>query len=33
MKKYLGIDLGGTQARVAVVDEDGTIYQMESAPS
>ena len=33
MKKYLGIDLGGTQARVAVVDEEGTIYQMESAPS
>lgn len=33
MKKYLGIDLGGTQVRVAVVDENGKIYQIESASS
>ena len=33
MKKYLGIDLGGTQVRAAVVDEEGTIHQIESAPS
>lgn len=33
MKKYLGIDLGGTQIRVAVVDEEGIIYQTETASS
>lgn len=29
MKTYIGVDLGGTNVRVAKVDEDGTILQME----
>lgn len=33
MKTVIGIDLGGTNVRVAKVTEDGTILQIESAPS
>ena len=33
MKTVIGIDLGGTNVRVAKVSEDGTILQIESAPS
>lgn len=29
MKTYIGVDLGGTNVRVAKVDEEGTILQME----
>lgn len=28
MKAYIGVDLGGTNVRVAKVDENGTILQM-----
>lgn len=33
MKTVIGIDLGGTNVRVAKVTEEGTILQIESAPS
>lgn len=33
MKAVIGIDLGGTNVRVAKVNEDGEILQLESAPS
>ena len=33
MKKYLGIDLGGTNVRAAAVDEEGNILQIVDAPS
>ena len=33
MKKYLGIDLGGTNVRVAKVDEEGKIESIVDAPS
>ncbi len=33
MKQYIGVDLGGTQVRVARVSEDGEILQMVSNPS
>lgn len=33
MKYYLGVDLGGTNARVAKVDEDGNICAMVKSPS
>lgn len=33
MKKYLSIDLGGTQARVAIVDEEGNILKDVSGSS
>lgn len=33
MKKYIGIDLGGTNCRVAVVDENGNIGDMLITPS
>lgn len=33
MKYYLGIDLGGTNVRVAIVDEIGTIIKQFKAPS
>ena len=33
MKKYLGIDLGGTNVRVAEVDEDGNVLKIEDSPS
>lgn len=33
MKKYIGVDLGGTQVRAALVSEDGEILQIASNPS
>lgn len=33
MKAFIGIDLGGTNARVAKVTENGDILQLESSPS
>ncbi len=33
MKKYIGVDLGGTQARAALVSEDGKILQIVTNPS
>lgn len=33
MKKYIGVDLGGTQARAAIVSEDGKILQIVTNPS
>lgn len=33
MKKYIGVDLGGTNIRAAVVQEDGTILCMKKAES
>lgn len=33
MKAVIGIDLGGTNVRVAKITEDGDILQLESAPS
>ena len=33
MKKYIGIDLGGTNVRVAVVDEEGNILSQVKSPS
>ena len=33
MKKYLGIDLGGTNVRVGVVTEDGTVLQQVKSVS
>lgn len=33
MKKYIGVDLGGTNMRVATVDEKGNILQMIKGPS
>ena len=29
MKTYIGVDLGGTNVRAAIVDDNGTILQME----
>ena len=33
MKKYIGVDLGGTNIRAAVVDEEGRILCMEKTRS
>lgn len=33
MKKYIGVDLGGTNIRVATVDENGKVLQMLKGPS
>lgn len=33
MKKYIGVDLGGTQVRAALVSQDGELLQMVSNPS
>lgn len=33
MKTYIGVDLGGTNVRVASVDEEGTIKQMVKEPT
>ena len=33
MKKYIGVDLGGTQVRAAIVNEHGKIEQLVSNPS
>lgn len=33
MKKYIGVDLGGTQVRAALVSEEGEILQVVSNPS
>lgn len=33
MKKYIGVDLGGTQVRAAIISQDGEILQMVSNPS
>ena len=33
MKKYIGIDLGGTNVRVARVDESGHIEAMVKSPT
>ena len=33
MKKYIGIDLGGTNVRVAVIDEEGKILSQVKSPS
>lgn len=33
MKKYIGVDLGGTQVRAAIISEDGKILQMVSNSS
>ena len=33
MKKYIGVDLGGTQVRAAIVNEVGEIEQLVSKPS
>lgn len=33
MKKYIGVDLGGTQVRAALVSENGEILQIASNPS
>lgn len=33
MKTYIGIDLGGTNVRAALVDEEGNILQIEKSPS
>ena len=33
MKKYIGVDLGGTNVRVAIVTEDGEIIAQEKSPS
>ena len=33
MKKYIGVDLGGTNVRVAVVTEDGQVLAQEKGPS
>lgn len=33
MKKYIGVDLGGTNVRVAVVDENGNVLAQKKSPS
>ena len=33
MSKFIGVDLGGTNIRAAVVNEDGTILQIKKAES
>lgn len=33
MKKYIGVDLGGTNVRAAIVDENGTILSMKKEAS
>ena len=33
MKKYIGVDLGGTQVRAALISQDGELLQMASNPS
>jgi glucokinase len=33
MKKYIGVDLGGTQVRAALISQDGELLQMVSNPS
>lgn len=33
MKKYIGVDLGGTQVRAAIINQDGEILEMVSNPS
>ena len=33
MKKYLGVDLGGTNVRVAVVSEFGEVLEEVKSPS
>ncbi|MBR0385670.1 MAG: ROK family protein, partial [Erysipelotrichaceae bacterium] len=33
MKKYIGIDLGGTNVRAAIVDEEGKVLETVTAPS
>ena len=33
MKKYIGVDLGGTNIRAAIVQEDGSILEMKKTQS
>ena len=33
MKKYIGVDLGGTNIRAAIVQEDGQILSMKKSES
>ena len=33
MKTYIGIDLGGTNVRAAIVDEDGKVLIQKKSPS
>ena len=33
MKTYIGVDLGGTNVRAAIVDEDGKVLIQKKSPS